>query len=150
MPSARRARKTSRSRFSTFLEQAGVPMVKVALDCSKAPALHLEQSRYLPTGSKGSTNQVWSIPICVRYGLGKGESQCTLMTQAGMDWPLQAKSCPAWIDANHNAQGYYRVDYQGTLLSALTSGDVEHRLTAAGRRLSRRLVPVPALSVRVQ
>jgi len=112
--------------FSTFLEQAGVPVVKVTLDCSKAPALHLEQSR-------GSTSQVWSIPICVRYGSGKGESQCTLMTQPSMDWPLQAKSCPAWIDANANAQGYYRVDYQGTLLSALTSGDVEHRLTAAGR-----------------
>ena len=119
--------------FSTFLEQAGVPVVRVALDCSKAPALHLEQSRYLPTGSQGSTSQVWSIPICVRYGSGEGESQCTLMTQASMDWPLEAKSCPAWIDANDKAQGYYRVDYQGTLLSALSSGDVEHRLTAAGR-----------------
>jgi len=119
--------------FATFLEQAGAPIVKVALDCSKAPTLHLEQSRYLPTGSNGSTNQVWNVPICVRYGSGKGERQCTLMTQASMDWPLHAKSCPAWIDANDNARGYYRVDYQGTLLSALTSGDVEHRLTAAGR-----------------
>ena len=119
--------------FSTFLNQAGVPMVKVSLDCSQAPVLHLEQSRYLPTGSKGSANQVWSIPICVRYGAGKGESQCTVMTQAAMDWPLQAKSCPAWIDANDNAKGYYRVDYQGKLLSALTSGDVEQRLTSAER-----------------
>ncbi len=108
-------------------------MVKVALDCSRAPTLRLEQSRYLPTGSTGSTNQVWNIPICVRYGAEKGETQCTMMTQAKMDWPLRAKSCPAWIDANDNAQGYYRVDYQGTLLSALTSGDVEHRLSAAGR-----------------
>jgi aminopeptidase N len=56
-----------------------------------------------------------------------------LMTQASMVLPLQTKSCPAWIDANDNAQGYYRVDYQGTLLTSLTSGDVEHRLTAAGR-----------------
>jgi len=119
--------------FSTFLDQAGVPMVKVALDCSKAPVLHLEQSRYLPTGSKGSANQVWSIPICVRYGAGKGQSQCTLMTQASMDWPLQARSCPAWIDANDNAKGYYRVDYPGALLSALVGGDVEHRLTPAER-----------------
>jgi alanyl aminopeptidase len=119
--------------FSTFLEQAGVPVVKVTLDCDKAPALHLEQSRYLPTGSNGNTSQVWSIPICVRWGSGKGESQCSLMTQASMVLPLQTKSCPAWIDANANAQGYYRVDYQGTLLSSLTSGDVEHRLTAAGR-----------------
>jgi alanyl aminopeptidase len=119
--------------FSTFLEQAGVPVVKVALDCSNAPTLHLEQSRYLPTGSTGSTNQVWSIPVCVRFGSGKGESQCALMTQPRMDLRLETRTCPKWIDANDNVRGYYRVDYQGTLLAALTEGDVEHRLTAAGR-----------------
>jgi alanyl aminopeptidase len=127
------AKKDIAKPFSTFLEQAGVPIVKVALDCSQAPTLHLEQSRYLPTGSTGSTNQVWNMPICVRFGPEKDATQCTLMTQARMDLPLRTKSCPAWIDANDNGQGYYRVDYQGTLLSALTSGDVEHRLSAAGR-----------------
>ncbi len=50
-----------------------------------------------------------------------------------MEWPLQAKRCPAWIDANQDAKGYYRADYQGALLSALTGGDVEHRLSAAER-----------------
>ncbi|HMC60414.1 MAG TPA: M1 family metallopeptidase, partial [Candidatus Solibacter sp.] len=129
------SRKDITKPFSTFLEQAGLPMVKVALDCSHTPVLHLQQSRYLPTGSEGSAKQVWSMPICVRYGAEKGpsQSQCTLMTQADMDWPLQAKTCPAWIVANDNAKGYYRVDYQGGLLSMLTSGDVEHRLNAAER-----------------
>jgi alanyl aminopeptidase len=119
--------------FSTFLEQAGLPVVKVALDCKKAPVLHLEQSRYLPVGSNGSTNQLWSLPVCVRYGSAKGESQCTLMTQASMDLPLQSKSCPAWVNANDGAKGYYLVDYPSALLSSLTAGDVQHRLTAAER-----------------
>ena len=60
------------------------------------------------------------------------------MTQAQMDLPLLRKSCPAWIDANDNAKGYYRVDYQGTLLAALTSGDVEHRLSRGRAQRSDR------------
>ena len=67
--------------FSTFLNRPGVPMVGVALDCSRSgrPALHLNQKRYLPLGSKGSGNEVWQIPVCARYGTGEtGESECTL------------------------------------------------------------------------
>ncbi|MGA8028089.1 MAG: M1 family metallopeptidase [Bryobacteraceae bacterium] len=121
--------------FSTFLNQAGVPLVSVALDCGAGtPALHLKQSRFLPLGSKGSTDQLWQIPVCVRYGTGDtGESECTMMTQPASDWTLKAKGCPAWVQANDNAIGYYRVDYQGGLLSALTKGDVEHRLNAPER-----------------
>jgi alanyl aminopeptidase len=121
--------------FSTFLNQAGVPIVNVTLDCKQStPSLHLEQKRYLPLGSKGSTNEVWDIPFCARYGTGDtGESQCTLLTQAVTDLPLKAKACPAWVEANDNGVGYYRTNYEGGLLAALTNGDVEHRLSAAER-----------------
>jgi len=110
--------------FATFLNQAGVPSVSVALDCApKPPVLHLEQTRYLPTGSRGSASQVWSIPICIRYGAANAPAECALMTTAKFDWPLKnAQSCPAWVDANANAKGYYLVDYRGGLLAALTRG----------------------------
>lgn len=118
--------------FSTFLNQAGVPLVSTALDCSHgSPVLHLEQQRFLPLGSKGSADQLWQIPVCVRDG--NGRSECTLMTRAKQDWKLQAKSCPAWVEANANAIGYYRVDYSKQLLGALTSGDVEDRMNAPER-----------------
>ena len=119
--------------FSTFLNQAGVPIISMSLDCKQgAPTLHLAQSRFLPLGSKGSADQVWSVPVCVRYGSGdSGQSQCTLMTQPAMDLPL--KSCPAWVQGNDNATGYYRVDYQGGLLASLTSGNVVNRLNATER-----------------
>ncbi len=122
--------------FATFLNQAGVPIISVALKCDQgSPLIHLEQSRFLPLGSKGSADQVWSVPVCVRYGTGdSGQSECLLMTKPAMDYTLKnAKSCPAWVQANDNAKGYYREDYKGGLLAALTAGSVDARLNAPER-----------------
>lgn len=122
--------------FETFLNQAGVPIVSVKLDCKQTgAALHLEQKRYLPLGSKGSGDQVWGIPVCVRYGTGDtGRSECTLLDGPTADWTLpEAKGCPAWVEANSNAIGYYRVNYEHGLLASLTQGDVVQRLNAPER-----------------
>jgi alanyl aminopeptidase len=122
--------------FSTFLNQAGVPMVTVGLECNAGKAaLKVEQQRFLPLGSKGSADQKWDIPLCVRYGTGDtGQSQCTLLTQASQTVALEgAKGCPAWVQANDRAIGYYRVDYKDRLLSSLVSGDVDQRLSATER-----------------
>ncbi len=121
--------------FGSFLNQAGVPLVSMALQCNQgAPSLHMSQQRYLPLGSKGSADETWQIPVCVRYGTGEtGTSSCTLMTQQTIDWKLKASGCPAWVEANDNAIGYYRSDYEHKLLGALTTGDVEKRLNAPER-----------------
>ena len=121
--------------FSTFLNQAGVPLVSVALNCEGGKAsLKVDQTRSLPLGSKGSASETWQIPLCVRYGTGtEGRSQCTLVTQPSQTVSLEGSGCPAWVQANDNAAGYYRVEYTGGLLSALTAGDVQKRLTAAER-----------------
>jgi len=122
--------------FSTFLNQPGVPVVSVALECNAGKAaLKLEQSRFLPTGSKGNEKQTWEIPLCVRYGTGTtGQSQCMLMGQPAETVQLTAANgCPAWVEANDKANGYYRVQYKGNLLAALTAGDVQQRLSARER-----------------
>jgi cytosol alanyl aminopeptidase len=121
--------------FETFLNQAGVPLLSVTLRCSQTPVLHLEQKRYLPLGSKGSASELWDVPVCVRYGTGdKGASECTLMSEPSMDWKLTSgNGCPAWVEANDNAGGYYRVNYEHGLLSALADGDVTQRLNAPER-----------------
>ncbi|HTU44338.1 MAG TPA: M1 family metallopeptidase [Bryobacteraceae bacterium] len=128
-------RKNITAPFNTFLNQAGVPLISVKLECSQTPVLHLEQKRYLPLGSKGSQDEIWKVPVCVRYGTGDtGTSECTLMSQPSMDWTLtQAKGCPAWVQANDDAIGYYRVNYEHKLLVSLTNGDVLHRLNAPER-----------------
>jgi cytosol alanyl aminopeptidase len=121
--------------FSTFLNQPGVPLVSVSLDCTKGqPVLHLEQERYLPVGSKGSSNMVWQIPVCVRYGVSdSGKSECKLITEKSTDWTLETQQCPTWVQANDKALGYYHVKYEGSLLAELVKGNVNSRLSAAER-----------------
>ncbi len=123
--------------FSTFLNQAGVPTLAVSLDCKDPakPLLEVEQQRFLPMGSKGSSDQTWNIPMCVRYGTGtEGQTQCTLITEKKQTLALEkAKGCPAWVQANDQAVGYYRVEYKGGLLQSLIAGDALKRLSAVER-----------------
>ncbi len=123
--------------FSSFLNQPGVPLVSVALDCKgPSPVLHLQQERSLPLQSKTVAHQLWQIPVCVRYAGGSGEpnqNACTLVADPRSDWKLEGKACPAWIVANNNAVGYYRVAYHGNLLAKLAEGNVEARLSAPER-----------------
>jgi alanyl aminopeptidase len=128
-------RKNVTAAFSTFLDQSGVPVVSVALDCKQSvPALHLAQQRYLPLGSKSSGSPLWETPVCVRYGSGaSGRTQCLLMTKLVMDVPLETNNCPAWVQANDKAVGYYRVNYTAGLSGALVSDGVVTRLSAPER-----------------
>ncbi len=121
--------------FSSFLNQAGVPLVSVALDCKgKSPVLHLEQERSLPEHVKRMQSQLWQIPVCIRYDDRAGTKRaCTLMSDPRSDWKFEVDSCPTWVEANDQAVGYYRVAYEGELLKSLTDGDVEQRLSAPER-----------------
>ncbi len=105
--------------FSTFLDQAGVPVVSVGLTCEGAggATLHLSQTRALPLGPEGADPQTWQIPVCLRYGDGTGtHRECTLMTEPSTDWKLtEAQGCPAWVDANADGKGYYFARYEGDL-----------------------------------
>ena len=107
--------------FSTFLEQAGVPLVTVALRCepgSKA-RLSLSQERYLPVGSGPSADQTWQIPICARYPAGQSAAKdCTLLAQKTGELELaSAQGCPSWVLPNDGGASYYRVRFEGDLLA---------------------------------
>lgn len=98
--------------FATFLDQAGLPLLSMELNCTRAKtSLWLTQQRYLPLGSGGSNAQVWQMPVCVRYGTAGGEQRaCTLMKSEIALLPL-GKACPAWVVAEPSR--YYRVEYRG-------------------------------------
>jgi len=70
----------------------------------------------------------------VRYGDGDAtRGECTLLAEAAMDWKLaEARSCPAWVEANADGKGYYRTRYEGDLLDKLLAGGGA-RLSAAER-----------------
>jgi len=108
--------------FSTFLDQAGVPLVNVKLACTTGdrPKVVLTERRYLPLGSAGSNDQAWQIPVCVEYGSGgKRSRQCTLLRGGSGEIELRTRSCPEWVQGNAEQTGYYRVFYQDDLLKRL-------------------------------
>jgi alanyl aminopeptidase len=107
--------------FGSFLDQAGVPVVKVTLDCATKPMLKLEQERSLPIGSKASSDRTWRIPMCVSYDAkGRVQRECKIVEGKTAAWPLtKAKGCPAWVNANPDHAGYYQALYAGDLLPKL-------------------------------
>jgi alanyl aminopeptidase len=116
------------SEFSSFLDQPGVPLVIAQLECNGGAAqLDLSQQRFFPLGSTGTTNQLWKVPVCVRYPAGSGDSsQCTLLEQKSAELQLsKVTGCPGWVVANADADGYYRVLYQGDLLGNLLKNDAQ-------------------------
>ncbi|WNG50185.1 M1 family peptidase [Archangium minus] len=114
--------------FTTFLDQPGVPLVTMGLQCaaSAPPKLTLAQRRFLPVGSQGASTaaQTWQVPVCVRYGTGKQEARaCTLLTGKTGELVLTgATGCPDWVLPNTDARGYYHVKLEGDLLGRLTRG----------------------------
>lgn len=97
--------------FRSFIEQPGVPLVVVRLDCSvaDAPVLHVKQTRYRPLGSPIEGNSLWRIPLGVAYDTG-GERKVTrkLLIAAEDIIALDAQSCPSNLIPNADGAGYYR------------------------------------------
>ncbi len=96
--------------FRTFLTQPGVPLVEVKPSCSNGIAsASLRQSRYLPIGSKDSSDRTWQVPVCLRYGIG-GETfeTCELMGKQETVMQVSTRGCPDWILPNADGAGYYR------------------------------------------
>ncbi|HEY1435322.1 MAG TPA: M1 family metallopeptidase, partial [Thermoanaerobaculia bacterium] len=120
--------------FSTFLDQAGVPLVDVALECAGGqPRLALSQKRLLPLGSAGAGAERWQIPVCSRGASGgPAERGCALLTAQEAPAPAPTAGCPSWLLANDGERGYYRARYRGDLLQKLLAvADTE--LTLAER-----------------
>ncbi len=132
--------------FSTFLDQAGVPLLEVATACSgEKPRLALSQKRFLPVGTPGSEKETWKIPVCSRGGSGAAPARaCGLLTDASGTLPAPTSACPAWLLANEGERGYYRALYEGDLLSKLL--DVADRELSVAERVGL-LRDVDALAV---
>ncbi|MEO8055910.1 MAG: M1 family aminopeptidase, partial [Acidobacteriota bacterium] len=117
--------------FRSFLDQPGVPLVTAELQCAGgAPKLLLSQKRFLPTGSSGSTQETWQVPVCARTGDPGAATTCTLLTEPTGSLPLPGP-CPSRVLANAG-DGYYRVLYKGSLLGKVLADGGRH-LTAGER-----------------
>ncbi len=130
--------------FEGFIEQGGIPLVSLALECAagKPPELVLGQERFLPVGSRGSARQTWSVPMCVGFPRGKKTAvQCFLFGDQKARVALETETCPAWVDGNSGGHGYYRVAYAGDLQQTLfAQGDLDTAGRVAALFNSRAMV----------
>ncbi|MCY1020411.1 M1 family metallopeptidase [Pyxidicoccus sp. MSG2] len=114
--------------FSTFLDQPGVPLVSMELQCPQGapPQLALAQRRYLPLGSPGGEGATpWRVPVCVVYTAGGTRARaCTVLAEPTGTLVLkEAKACPEQVHPNADGRGYYH---------ALLRGDGLERLARRG------------------
>jgi alanyl aminopeptidase len=97
--------------FKTYIEQPGVPLLSVSLNCEDPanPSIDIRQSRYAPLGSAIDVNSQWHVPMCVSYTAdGERKSSCALLSEKTQTIALDADSCPTGLHPNADGAGYYR------------------------------------------
>lgn len=124
--------------FRSFIEQAGVPELDMALDCDgERPELRLSQRRYLPLGSQGSADQSWTIPACVTLFTEEGpKQQCFIAKGTTQSVALNEERCPEALLPNSNGSSYYRFNLPGdqwqSLLQRFDDMDTREQISVAG------------------
>lgn len=99
-----------RAAFNSYIEQPGLPLIGAQLKCSSEGAqVELHQQRYLPAGSEGSSDQTWTIPVCLSsIHTEESTSECFLLKQQRETIALKNKACPSALLPNTGGSGYYR------------------------------------------
>jgi aminopeptidase N len=114
----------------TFVMQAGVPLLTVNSGCANGKTtLQLSQQRFL-IGGTAKQDSTWSIPVCTKAAQNAG-SACYLADKKSED--VAVNGCPAWVFANRDAKGYYRVFYQDQKNLMSIAAAAEKELTVAER-----------------
>ena len=121
----------------TFVEQPGVPLVNIGLNCAKnTGSVVLQQHRYFYDRARFAANkseQRWMIPVCFKTdGSSKQSSRCLLLQDQQQTTAL--RGCSSWLYANRDARGYYRSGYTPAELTIIAK-DVESALTPAERMM---------------
>jgi len=106
----------------SFVTQPGIPRVQATLLCDDGPPrLRLQQSRLLPLGAgapPAAAAQRWQVPVRVRTPAGSAR---LLLAGPEATLALPDTGCPAWVQANADGTGYYRVAYAGDGLARLAA-----------------------------
>jgi alanyl aminopeptidase len=111
------------AQFAGFIQQPGVPLIRMALECRGPPALRLEQQRLRPVGARAVGEQQWTTPACFRYSVkGRPLEACTRVANGLSQFVLPgAHACPDWVLGNAGGRGYYVVQADDALQKRLLS-----------------------------
>lgn len=92
-----------------FIEQPGVPVVKIEARCQGSVTnVALQQERFVTLGgAPPSSSPLWSVPVC--FKTGNGTQQCHLLERR--DQAVSLPACSANVFGNTNGRGYYFSEY---------------------------------------
>jgi aminopeptidase N len=102
-----------------FIEQPGVPVVKIETQCQgNTTDITLRQERFfgMPGASPAASSPLWAVPVCFKTP-GSTMQQCALLEQR--DQKTSLSSCSANAFANANGRGYYFSEYPPDEVRAL-------------------------------
>jgi alanyl aminopeptidase len=112
--------------FKSYIEQPGVPLLDVQVDCEsgQSPTLVVSQARYAPLGSSiDPQGSQWLVPMCVSYQDGGADkSECIMLRERQQTFPLQSDQCPSMLNPNAGGAGYYRFNMNETWWQGLIAG----------------------------
>ncbi len=102
---------------SSWINQPGFPLVGASVSCSgTSQTLTLTQSRFYFDPAK-SSNQTWQIPVTISDQTNPNRSINVVMSANTLSIP--AGNCGDTIIVGHGATGYYRVQYDNSMLTSL-------------------------------
>lgn len=124
---------------SSFLDQPGVPLVSLSLQCQGGPPrLRWSQQRYLPLSGSGkpATEESalrYRVPLC--FVADRQPLRCEILDGAQGEIALTG-SCPQSLLADPESRGYYRLSYDGPLFDQLVARAFPSTPTEQGAELS--------------
>lgn len=114
--------------MQSFVDQTGVPLVRIETRCEQGARVELEQSEY----RRPESAKRWTLPVCVRPD--GGAAVCTVMSDRRAT--LSLPRCPRFLVPNAEALGYYRprlsAALQGALLKHLARLSERERIALSG------------------
>jgi alanyl aminopeptidase len=107
--------------MATFLDQPGVPLVKV--DVLAGGRIRLTQRRFLNDGVVAPKPATWQIPVILKYSDGKtARTKTLLLKEPSRTLALEGAGRIVWIHPNAGETGYYRWQVPPSMLAALAGG----------------------------
>ncbi len=107
--------------LASFLDQPGVPLVKI--DVLAGGRVRLTQRRFLNGGVVAPKPATWQIPVILEYSDGKTRRTKTLLLkEPSRTLALEGAGRIIWIHPNAGETGYYRWQVPPSMLAALAAG----------------------------
>ena len=124
--------------FVSFVEQNGLPLLRLEPSPIDPTQLEIRQTRYAPLGSRLESDRQWTLPLCVRLLRVEGESQRLCKMLEGEALTLEALGGALTdevtsIMPNADGVGYWRFALTPDLWRAL-AGDFQR--LSPGEQLS--------------